>query len=77
MNRRPLARKAPELTLENAHAPLSMMIMNRKMAQKLRREKLEACLNCRNFYDCKKLGVYEECPDFQEVEGEAWVIRKL
>jgi hypothetical protein len=54
-----------------------MMIMNRKMAQKLRREKLEACLNCRNFYDCKKLGVYEECPDFQEVEGEAWVIRKL
>ena len=54
------------------------MIMNKKeLARKLKREKVEACLNCKKFVKCDNIGRFEECVDFDEVEGEAWVIRKL
>jgi hypothetical protein len=42
--------------------------MNKVLEKKLKRERVEACLNCKKFV---------ECVDFEEVEGEAWVIKKL
>jgi len=43
----------------------------------LKRERVEACLNCKKFVDCNHIGKFEECSDFKEVESEAWVIKKL
>ncbi|MBN1357301.1 hypothetical protein JW988_00875 [Candidatus Bathyarchaeota archaeon] len=48
-----------------------------KLSGKLKRERVEACLNCKRFVVCNEIGQYEVCPHFEEVEGEAWVIRKL
>jgi hypothetical protein len=54
------------------------MIMNKEeLERKLRRERIEACLNCKNFVKCGNIGKFEECVDSEEVEGEAWVIGGL
>ena len=34
-------------------------------------------MNCDKFVDCDNIGKFEECVDFEEVEGEAWVIKRL
>ena len=44
---------------------------------KRKRERNEACLNCRNYVSCDYIAQYEDCEHFEEVEGEAWVITKL
>jgi hypothetical protein len=44
--------------------------------RKLNRERVEACLNCKKFVNCDSIGKFEERVEFEEVEGEAWVIRK-
>jgi len=31
----------------------------------------------KKFVECNFIGRFEECVDFVEVEGEAWVIRKI
>lgn len=49
----------------------------RMLDRKLKRERVEACLNCRNFVNCDDIGKFEECVDFKEVNGEAWAIKKL
>jgi len=54
------------------------MIMNKdELERKLKRERVEACLNCKKFVKCEKIGRFVECVDFEEVEGEAWVIERL
>jgi hypothetical protein len=54
------------------------MIMNKEeLERKLKRERVEACLNCKKFVKCDNIGRYEECVDFDEVSCEAWVIEKL
>jgi hypothetical protein len=47
-----------------------------QMARKLKRERVEVCLNCQRFSDCRSIGEFEECKDF-EARDEAWVIRKV
>jgi len=51
--------------------------MKEDIEKKLKRERVEACLNCKKFVKCKNIGKFEECVDFEEIEGEAWVIEKL
>jgi hypothetical protein len=54
-----------------------MIKMNEELEHKLKRERVEACLNCKKFLECDDIGKFEECVDFEEVEGEAWVIKKF
>lgn len=54
------------------------MIMNRvELKRKLKRERVEVCLNCKKFVKCDNIGKFEECYDLEEAEDEAWVIKKL
>jgi hypothetical protein len=54
------------------------MIMNKEeLERKLKRERVEACLNCKRFVNCENIGKFEECGNFEEVKCEAWVIKKL
>jgi len=48
-----------------------------ELEKKLKRESVQVCLNCRKFLHCKDVGQFEECQDFDEVEDEVWVIRKI
>jgi len=50
--------------------------MNEELERKLKRERVEACLNCKNFLKCDDIGKLAECDDFEEVECENWVIKK-
>jgi hypothetical protein len=49
----------------------------KELDRKLKRERVEVCLNCMKFVECDNIGKFEECADFEEVEGEAWVIKKI
>ena len=51
--------------------------MNEVLERKLKRERVEACLNCKKLVECGDIGKFVECVDFEEVEGEAWVIKKI
>ena len=51
--------------------------MKEVLERKLKRERVEACLNCKKFVECNEVGKFEECADFEEVEDEAWVITRL
>ena len=52
--------------------------MNKKeLERKLKRERVEVCLNCKKFVKCDDVGRFEECVDFDEVEDEVWVIKSL
>ena len=42
-----------------------------ELAKELKRERFEACMNCKKFFKCEDSGKYVECADFEEVEGEA------
>jgi hypothetical protein len=48
-----------------------------ELEKKLKRERVQVCLNCKKFQNCDNIGKFEECADFEEVEGEAWVIKKI
>jgi hypothetical protein len=52
-------------------------MMKVELDRKLKREKVEVCLNCKKFVECDNIGKFEECADFEEVEDEAWVIKKI
>jgi len=54
---------------------LCLSIQN--LERKLKRERVEVCLNCKRFLNCKSIGKFEECGEFVEVENEVWVIRKM
>jgi hypothetical protein len=45
--------------------------MKEDIERKLKHERVEACLNCKKFACCHSIGEFEECVDFEEVEGEA------
>jgi len=48
-----------------------------ELEKKLKREHVEACLNCKKFVKCNNIGKFEECADFEEVKGEAWVTKEI
>ena len=54
---------------------LCLSIQN--LERKLKRERVEVCLNCEKFLKCESVGRFVECEDFIEVEDEVWVIRKI
>jgi hypothetical protein len=56
---------------------LMIQYMKESLAHKLKRERVEACLNCKRFAKCDGIGRFVECVDFEEIEGEAWVIERL
>ena len=47
------------------------------LLRKLKRERVEACLNCKKFVVCNEIGENAFCDHFEEVKGEAWVVRRL
>ncbi len=51
--------------------------MNEQLERKLKRERVEACLNCKKFVECDDVGKFEGRVDFEEVKGEAWVVNKI
>jgi hypothetical protein len=51
--------------------------MNEELERKMKRERVTVCLNCKKFVECDDIGKFEECVDFEEVEGEAWVIKRI
>lgn len=68
--------------LPRFRAAAEVQCMMTKMAskmldRKLKLERVTACLNYRNFVKCDDIGKFEERFDFGEIEGEAWVKRKL
>jgi hypothetical protein len=44
--------------------------MKESLARKLKRERVEVCLNCKKFVKCDDIGKFEECVEFEEVEGD-------
>jgi len=55
--------------------PLMIEMKEEELERKLKREHVEACLNCKKFVKCEDIGKYVECGEFEE--DEAWVIKKL
>lgn len=47
------------------------------LERKLKRERVEVCLNCEKFVKCEEIGKFEECASFEEIKDEAWVIKDL
>jgi hypothetical protein len=48
--------------------------MNEVLERKLKRERVEACLNCKKFARCDDIGKFEECADYDEVENEKMIV---
>jgi hypothetical protein len=48
--------------------------MNKELERKLKRERVEACLNCKKFAKCNDIGKFEECGDYSEVDVEKQVV---
>jgi len=38
---------------------------------KLKRKRIEVCMNCKKFLNCENIDEFEECGDFVEVEDKA------
>jgi len=51
--------------------------MKDNLERKLKRERIEVCLNCKHFVECNCIGKFDEYSYFEEAEGEAWVIKKI
>lgn len=47
------------------------------LARKLKREHVEACLNCKKFVKCEDIGKYVECADFEELDDRIYIVKKL
>lgn len=52
-------------------------LSNEKLKRKLRRERVELCMNCERFVNCQDVGELEQCEKFLEIKNEAWVTRKI
>jgi len=48
----------------------SMNMNKEELERKLKRERVEVCLNCKKFVKCESIGRYEECCDFDEIRGD-------
>lgn len=44
--------------------------------RKLKRERVEICLNCKRFVVCDEIGENEVCDHFVETE-DTWIIRQI
>ena len=48
------------------------------LERKLKSERVQVCLNCKRFTKCDKIGKFEECEDFLEINcNMAMVIVRL
>ncbi len=47
---------------------LVMNMKNEELKRKLKRERVEMCLNCKHFVSCGEIGKFEECADFVDDE---------
>jgi len=45
-----------------------------EQAEKLKRERIEVCLNCRLLAYCDEIGDWEECSHFVERKDKCWHI---
>jgi hypothetical protein len=54
-----------------------MIEMKEEAERKLKRERVEACLNCNKFVKCEDIGEFVECADFEKVKDEIRVIKRL
>jgi hypothetical protein len=46
------------------------MIMNKEeLERKLKRERVEVCLNCKKLIECEDIGRFEECVYFKEISS--------
>ena len=50
---------------------------SKELKRKLKLERIEVCLNCKNLLQCENIGKFVECGDFVEADDKAWVIRKI
>ena len=48
--------------------------MNEKSERKLKRERVEACLNCKKFEQCDSIGKFVECVEYSEVDAKSQVV---
>ena len=46
------------------------------LLRKLKRERVEACLNCKRFVVCNEIGENVECDHFEETDN-VWEIRQI
>jgi len=48
--------------------------MKEELERKLKRERVETCLNCKKFVNCNDIGRFQECIDYFEVGSEKMVV---
>ena len=48
--------------------------MSEELERKLKRERVEKCLNCKWFVECNDIGEYEECDEYSEVDLKEQVV---
>ena len=49
-------------------------MMSEELERKLKRERVEKCLNCKWFVGCDDIGEYEECDEYSEVDLKEQVV---
>jgi len=54
-----------------------MVLIGNPYSGSCKRWRVTVCLNCKKFVECEDIGKFEECADFEEVQEEAWVVKKL
>ena len=53
---------------------MAIRYMKEDLERKLKRERVDACLNCKRFVKCDEIGRFEECAQFEEVIGKSKVV---
>jgi hypothetical protein len=51
-----------------------MNMKNKDLERKLKRERVQMCINCKHFVECDDIGKLEECVDFAEVDDNRQVV---
>ena len=55
-----------------------MKMTDEDLERKLKLERVEACLNCKQFAQCENIGKFVECEEFVELEREkAKIVMRL
>ncbi len=49
-----------------------MITMKECLKRKLKRERVEVCLNCKHFVRCRSIGEFVECAGFEEDKDKTW-----
>ena len=67
-----------ESTSLRGEAKRMMIEMTKEeLERKLKRERVEVCLNCVKFLKCESIGKFEICDDFEELEHESWIVKQV